>query len=147
MIEIKSLQVSEALYNWLVERSSGYGLPEEEAVAIEIVGTLDAVRRGAENPVAAAAQHRASGVKLAIKMFLNLYVVPDEKAFISKDELYERFQDFCRRSQQGINISKRSFYKYLYPILEEEKIPYTDYYPSIDGKRVTCLRGFQVTRL
>jgi len=147
MVEIKSLQVSQELYDWLAGRSSGYGLPEDDAVSIEIVAILDEVRMGLNNPVAAAAHHRSTGVKHAIGMFIDLYVVQDEEAFVSKDELYERFQDFCRRTGQGVNLSKKSFYRFLYPILEEKKVPYTDYHPSIKGKRVTCLRGFQVKRL
>lgn len=66
---------------------------------------------------------------------------------MSKDELYETFQDFCRRSHQGLNLSKKSFYRYLYPLLNARKIVYADYYPSIKGKRTTALRGFQITFL
>ena len=143
MKDIK-ISISDEMYEWLRKKSEGYGLDEGDAIVVEAAAILNDVFLDRMDLTKSTSIHKSQGANLAIERFIDLFIVQDPDAFVSKNELYETFQDFCRRSHQGVRLSKKSFYRYLYPLLNARQITYVYYYPSIKGKRTTSLRGFQL---
>jgi len=72
-----------------------------------------------------------------IYAFVDEHLIEDTENWIPKQELYNKFTEFCKDNNLQ-SFDMRMFFKKLQPL-----IPYTDYRPQINGERIQAVRGIK----